>query len=208
MEATRYALGVFVIVILPTVIAFWAIMHSGRALWRSRGPRSAYLCAGLGVVFTAATCWLFRDVLMGRDLGGNPWILVPGVLIYLGSWLLWWPVKKELDFKTFTGAREVVGEEGAGRLIQSGIYAMVRHPRYLMVTVGTFGWALFVNHLGVYLICGLSIAGLMMIVRLEETELVERFGEAYIHYKKQVPALIPTPASFRTYWSGSKTISG
>ena len=53
---------------------------------------------------------------------------------------------------------------------------MVRHPRYLMVAIGVVGWTLMAQYTGVYAIGLASLAGLVLIVRLEERDLVARFG--------------------------------
>ena len=83
----------------------------------------------------------------------------------------------------------------ARQLIESGPYRLVRHPRYLMVTIGIIGWALVCNYLGTYLVSAASIGGLWLIIAIEERELVNRFGARYRDYQARVPRLVPSMAS-------------
>jgi len=74
-------------------------------------------------------------------------------------------------------------------VVDSGIYAVVRHPLYL-------GWALmyiavmfFSQHWLVVAIGGLGFACMVLISRQEDRRLVEKFGAAYQAYMKSVPAM-------------------
>lgn len=77
------------------------------------------------------------------------------------------------------------------RLLTEGMYARVRHPRYLGVILGSVGFSLVVNYVGVYVMVGAFIPVLFLVVVLEERELVGRFGQAYRDYQGRVPRWIP-----------------
>lgn len=75
------------------------------------------------------------------------------------------------------------------QLVQSGLYAVVRHPLYL-------GWllmylaAMFLSqHWVVAVLALLGVACMVLIVRQEDRLLAERFGDAYESYMAAVPAL-------------------
>ncbi len=55
--------------------------------------------------------------------------------------------------------------------------------------------ALFSNYLALYLMVPVGAAGLWLIVRLEERELVERFGDEYEMYRDRVPMFLPRRGS-------------
>jgi protein-S-isoprenylcysteine O-methyltransferase Ste14 len=76
-------------------------------------------------------------------------------------------------------------------LVDSGIYAVVRHPQYL-------GWILM--YPVVFLlnprleIAAVGIAGMvcmLLVTKQEEELLIEKFGEQYILYMQSVPRLNP-----------------
>lgn len=76
-------------------------------------------------------------------------------------------------------------------LVQSGIYAYIRHPLYLGLSLDTFG-ALLAS----YSIFGLVAWVLFIIVvvrrvSIEDKELLHAFGQEAVEYQKQVPAIIP-----------------
>ena len=98
--------------------------------------------------------------------------------------------KKVLKLSTLIGVPEVKGEGGAGLLTQ-GIYGRVRHPRYAGAALGFIALALFVNFSGVYVLLGVALAALLGVIRLEETELMNRFGTAYEDYMEAVPCILP-----------------
>ncbi len=199
MDEFRYFLGLVLIVIMPVVITFWVVIHGGSKQWRKRSPEMAYSFAGFFILVVILLAWSYRISLLGADLGLNLLLFVMGTLIYIASYVLWKPVKKHLDFKTFAGVPEVTDQKI--ELIQDGPFAIVRHPRYLMVAIGVAGWCLMSNYAGAYLIGLLSIAGLFLIVWLEERDLVMRFGDEYRAYQKQVPQLIPTISGMKKFWT-------
>ena len=89
------------------------------------------------------------------------------------------------------GLPELDPDKHEGKLLRDGIYGRVRHPRYLAVTVGMVGWALFVNYLAIYVTVPVMFAFLCLIAWLEEDELVDRFGAEYMQYQAEVPMLMP-----------------
>ena len=48
------------------------------------------------------------------------------------------------------------GGDGPGLLVE-GIYGRIRHPRYIELTLGTLGWALFANYLAGYAIVAFNL---------------------------------------------------
>lgn len=198
VDEFRYFLGLVLIIIMPVVITFWVIIHGGSKQWRKRSPEMAYSFAGFFILIVVLLAWSYRIRLLGADLGFNLLLFVIGTLIYIASFVLWKPVKNHLDFKTFAGVPEITNRKI--ELIQDGPFAIVRHPRYLMVAIGVTGWCLMSNYAGAYLIGLLSIAGLFLIVWLEERDLVIRFDDEYRAYQKQVPQLIPTVSGVKKFW--------
>ena len=192
MDRVRYFLGVLCLIMLPPGVLFWFVIHPWARWWRRLGPRRTYLI--MVPVLIAVGAWLYRvrGPLLGADLGTN-WglIAIAAVLFGAMTWLetQYW---KHLSMATLVGVPELSRpEERKSRLLQEGIYRVVRHPRYASAGLGLMASGLIVNHAGMYiLILALLPAGYVMVV-LEERELVARFGEAYREYQRDVPRLIP-----------------
>jgi len=78
-----------------------------------------------------------------------------------------------------------------GRLFTEGPYELCRHPFYLFTILAQLSIPLVpVSAPGLVLAAGLLPAWLLL-VRIEERELLEYWGEAYKEYMKRTPALIP-----------------
>ncbi len=81
------------------------------------------------------------------------------------------------------------------KLVTHGIYSCVRHPHH-------FGIGLFVTSLGL-LLGGLFtfllltftiwVSVILFLIKVEEPEALEKFGEEYEEYRRKVPMLIPNP---------------
>jgi protein-S-isoprenylcysteine O-methyltransferase Ste14 len=81
------------------------------------------------------------------------------------------------------------------------IYSVIRHPAYfgvlclaaggLMLRLSVFSFVLFLMFL---------LGLLAHILLVEEKELMERFGEAFIAYRERVPALYIRIRDFRTFF--------
>ena len=82
-------------------------------------------------------------------------------------------------------------DEGKGELITEGIYARMRHPRYVQFLIALLGYALITNNLAVYLTTALWVPGIYLIVLLEEKELRDHFGDIYQAYCRKVPRFFP-----------------
>jgi protein-S-isoprenylcysteine O-methyltransferase Ste14 len=100
--------------------------------------------------------------------------------------------RKQLSIATLVGITELspIGQQ-KGRLPREGIYGVVRHPRYLSAGIAVIANAMLINYAGLYIsMLSLVPVGHWMIV-LEERELMERFGDEYRKYQREVPRLIP-----------------
>jgi len=77
-------------------------------------------------------------------------------------------------------------------LIKEGIYRYLRHPYYLLLLLELLGFTLVPNAYYTFFIC-LIFYTFIIYLRIwhEEKALIERFGQEYIDYKKEVPGLIP-----------------
>jgi len=190
MDRIRYFLGTVIVILIPLGILYWLIIHGWARWWRRWGPIRTYLTVlpvlgALGVPLFRA-----RGQLLGADLGTN-WILI-GIALVLSCLmtvleLQYW---RHISISTLVGIPEL-SQHREGRLLREGIYGVVRHPRYLSAGIGMVANALIVNYLGLYvLLLSALVPGYLMLF-LEERELVDRFGDAYREYQRDVPRLIP-----------------
>jgi protein-S-isoprenylcysteine O-methyltransferase Ste14 len=93
--------------------------------------------------------------------------------------------------RVLVGLPELAPERYPQGLITTGLYARLRHPRYVQVALALLGYALIANYLAGYLVFAAWLLVMYPLVVLEERELRQRFGEAYDAYCRQAPRFIP-----------------
>ena len=100
---------------------------------------------------------------------------------------------------SWTSARALAGQFrmdaalGADhRLVRSGPYALVRNPIYTSMLLVVLATATVIAAWPLFLVALLLFAvGTEIRVRTEEELLERRFGEEFLHYKREVPAYLP-----------------
>ena len=200
LDLIRYGSGVMMALMLPPAIVYWFIVHPFVGFWRRVGARGTLWVLSIFFLASMAALFPLRHVLVGRDLGTSVVNLLLAAPLLVVSGIISRKRRRHLTLRVLAGVPELAPEAEGPGLLTEGIYGKIRHPRYVEFTLGMIGWALFVNYLGLYVITGLSFLLLWVIVLLEERELRERFGQAYVDYSARVPRFIPRtkipPSSF------------
>jgi protein-S-isoprenylcysteine O-methyltransferase Ste14 len=80
------------------------------------------------------------------------------------------------------------------------IYSVIRHPTYLAGIILGIAGLFFRFSVYSILLCLIFFLVFRLQIWQEEKELVERFGEGYIEYRKNVPALIVRPSKIKAYF--------
>jgi protein-S-isoprenylcysteine O-methyltransferase Ste14 len=160
--------------------------------WRRLGPIRTYLIVLPAVVALGALLFRVRGRLLGADLGMS-WSLTSIALVLYGvmTWLelQYW---RQLSIPTLIGIPELSrAAHRKGTPLKDGVYRTVRHPRYLSAGIGVVANALVINSVGMYVLIVLSFPAGFVMLMLEERELVNRFGEEYRQYQREVPQILP-----------------
>ncbi|GAB4538092.1 MAG: hypothetical protein Fur0020_06890 [Thermodesulfovibrionia bacterium] len=184
-------LALMIIILWLLIPLFWIPVHLMTALFRRLGILT-YL-----VVFTI---WSPLAFLIYKNsflfLG---YVVTVPLIIRIGGWILFiggllihlWTLKL-LGLAALVGLPEI-SQGQKGRFINTGAFSIVRHPTYLAHTM-IFSGAFLVSGviaLGVLTIIDLLVV-LLLIIPIEERELMNRFGDEYIEYKKRVPRFLPS----------------
>ena len=164
---------------------------------REYQPRQRMLAMAFeGIFFLALLPYvLFR---LGAALDrwiGWPTLLYPpvnvvvGVLVMLGGWLFaLWTIYMQLTI----GRGTPVPLMATQKLIIQPPYSYCRNPMVLG-TIGFYtGMAVLFGSIGSLLLVLIATGLLLLYVRrVEEQEMVLRFGQEYLDYKQRTPFLIP-----------------
>ncbi|MCH7826012.1 MAG: isoprenylcysteine carboxylmethyltransferase family protein [Acidobacteria bacterium] len=192
MDTFRYYAALVLVVTFPPAFAFWFFIHPFIGFWRRLGFRFTY-----AIMFPAmlAACYgLFRvrGSLLAIDYG-TQWVLVGlGVVLYAVASVVEIKCRRYLKLRTLVGIPELeAADEGPGKLLNDGIYARVRHPRYLGIMLGGTGVACIANNQATWVLMAALVPVTYLLTVIEERELRVRFGEQYTRYAEQVPRIIP-----------------
>lgn len=184
-------IAVFVLLFEMPVPFYWLVVHGGVHLWRKRG-RLGYLCGvlvawgGIGGLLYHFRAELFR-ALQGPDAPSS-WALVAGSLLIAADALILTIVERELGGRRLVGQAEL---SGRGEMTARSLYRWVRHPRYLGMILAVAGACLLGGTEALWIAFACWLPVVLGTIWLEDRELRARFGESYIAYARQVPALLP-----------------
>lgn len=116
--------------------------------------------------------------------------LIGMIFMATGMVLHAWTIKL-LGIRASVGY-EVIKPKMNGKLVTSGPFSVVRHPSYLAHSFML---------LGAFLMTGFPSLGFLtladfflsyfVITRLEERELIHRFGQRYVDYQRRIPRFFP-----------------
>jgi protein-S-isoprenylcysteine O-methyltransferase Ste14 len=191
MNTARYFLALFLVITLPPLFLYWLLLHPFVNFWRGKGIGATYSIVLTIIVAGMIGLFSLRHYLLDIDYGTNYLLVALGLLILILSGSMRFAIQKHLGIKTLLGFPEIAPDRFPRELITDGIYARIRHPRYVQLLMALIGYALVANYLASYLAVALWVPGIYVIVRLEEKELRLHFGESYELYCRSVPRFLP-----------------
>ena len=191
MNSVRYFVALFLVISLPPVFLYWLLVHPFVNFWRGQGIGVTYGC--LLAVITAGMVGLFsiRHFLLSIEYGTSYPLVAFGLVLLGLSGTMRFMIQNKLTMKVLLGLPEVAPDRFPRELMTDGLYARMRHPRYVQLLIALAGYALFANYLAAYFMVALWVPAVYIIVLLEEKELRDHFGEDYIEYCRRVPRFVP-----------------
>lgn len=187
-------MSLFLSNLIPLLWLVWGVYWfvSARRAKANVREESTASRAGHIIPLVIAACLICPDRLPGDFLGGR---FVPASLTvyFIGVAI----VACGLGFAIW--ARHTLGSNWSGivtlkqnhELVRSGAYRWVRHPIYTGLLFAFAGSALARGEWRGVLAVAIVFFALWRKLRLEERWMVETFGDAYLRYRSEVPALIP-----------------
>ena len=176
-------------IIYATIPSYWLLVHPHIEWWRRRGAR-------LGTVgplwmllwaIVAALTWHWRHAQIYRQ----PWAWLPALALILAGLSIYRGARHKFSTDQVLGRSEIEPGKHEQRLNTSGIRARVRHPYYLGHLCELVGWSIGTGLAVLWALFGFAIVTGALMIRAEERELVERFGDEYREYQRRVPAIFP-----------------
>ena len=120
------------------------------------------------------------------------WTWIPAAILFvIGLWI-YLSSGQHFSGAQLSGAAELLPAHGEQRLVVSGIRNRIRHPLYLGHLCEMLAWSMGTGLAVAYALTAFAVVTGVIMIRLEDKELEQRFGEEYRSYRRQVPALIPS----------------
>ena len=79
----------------------------------------------------------------------------------------------------------------SNQLVTDGIYGVVRHPQYTGIVLAVFGQLVHWPTIPTLVLGPVIVLAYVHLARREEAQLIQRFGDAYLVYRQQVPMFFP-----------------
>ena len=150
-----------------------------------------YAASTLGSIVLLAQFALWPVV----GFGPIVWVVIAGVLLLLIG--LAFAVLPVFELRRHGGVAEGGGFGDTTRLVDTGIYAIVRHPQYLSWPVMSLALVLITQHWVVALAGLVSVLLLTVDLGKSDSEGLEKFGDAYREYMARVPGWNPIAGAWR-----------
>ena len=131
MNTLRYFLALFLVITLPPLFLYWLLIHPFVNFWRGKGIGPAFTIIVSVIIAGMIGLFSLRHFLLGIDYGSSYPLAALGVTLLIVAGALRFKLQKHLDIRTLLGFPEIAPERFPRRLVTEGIYARMRHPRYV-----------------------------------------------------------------------------
>jgi protein-S-isoprenylcysteine O-methyltransferase Ste14 len=169
---------------------FWFVLHPQVNFWR-RHQTAGYITGVLlswGPVIAGMI--IFRSELFRRDWP-SAWSIAVGLALLAFEGWIFWRVNRDLGGAKLVGRTEL---SGGGDVVHRGIYARIRHPRYVGSLLAILGACFLAGTRLMWSVAAVWSLLTLVAIAMEERELRARFGAAYEEYCRQVPRFLPLRA--------------
>jgi len=135
----------------------------------------------------------WRDVSFYRA----DWTWIAAALLFACGLYLYSQSGKNFSAKQLGGLPEIHGRNREQRLVTDGIRSRVRHPVYLAHLCEMLAWSTGAGLAVCWVLTAFAVVTGAVMIRMEDAELEERFGDSYRAYRRSVPAVLPRVSSQR-----------
>jgi hypothetical protein len=191
LDCFRYIIALVILLCAPPALLIWLLIHPFVSMWRRLGMVRSYLFLISLMILLGWCIWQSRTWLMRFEYGLHFGLFGLSVLFICAAGFFRVRRMRCLGWPVVIGLPELSASNHSRVLVTQGIYSKVRNPRYLETILFLFGLAFFANYLAVYLALVAGLPILHAVVLLEERELTQTFGDAYLSYSQKVPRYIP-----------------
>lgn len=129
--------------------------------------------------------------MLSIEFGTHPLLMLMAVPIAAFAVVMRLMEARACNLKTLIGLAELAPEKYPCGLVTGGIYSRIRHPHYVHALFLFLAFAVFSNYLAAYMVVLACGVWMVLVTRVEEKELRERFGAESDAYCARVPRFLP-----------------
>jgi protein-S-isoprenylcysteine O-methyltransferase Ste14 len=188
-----FTVGWLACCLYSSIPSFWLVIHPRAEQWRERKRqrRAVYnilvpLWIGMWAALLLVT-FPWRGIVLYR--WHFSWLVA--MCFFAAGISLYAKARHGFSPLQLSGHHELEPARHQQQLVVTGIRQHVRHPIYLGHLLEMLGWSIGTGLLVCWALTGFALVTGIIMIRMEEKELLERFGQAYRDYQKQVPAILP-----------------
>ena len=183
-------IALFYLVILLWKPFFWFVFHPALGYWRRVGNRSLWVALPVWGIFALSIILARHELFASRfERNALTWVM-GGVLFGVAGWLEV-QTHRTFGWRRLAGLPEINPRHRLCGVVRTGIYARVRHPRYLQYMLMILSMALLTGALPIFLLAFLNILVYQILAPLEERKLLDQYGSQYEDYRRSVPRFVP-----------------
>jgi protein-S-isoprenylcysteine O-methyltransferase Ste14 len=121
----------------------------------------------------------------------TPWNWIPAAVFFCAGIYLYSHAGAHFNLAQLGGLPEIRSNHEHDRLVTSGIRSRVRHPIYLAHLCEMLAWSIGTGLFVCWILTGFAIATGAVMIRMEDSELENRFGSEYVKYRQSVRGVLP-----------------
>ena len=183
-------IGWLACVAYSTIPAFWLMIHPFAQKWRALRHSPYLVLLPAWMAMWAAVAFVthpWRTVLLYH----THWSWIAGLVVFTTGLSIHSQSLKNFSAKQLGGVPELQSANRDQRLITTGIRSRVRHPVYLAYLCEMLGLSVGTGLAVCWGLTAFAVVSGAVMIRMEDAELEERFGEEYRNYEGNVPAILP-----------------
>jgi protein-S-isoprenylcysteine O-methyltransferase Ste14 len=183
-------LGWLACVVYSTIPLFWLMVHPRAQRWREqkRSPFRVLVPAWMVI-------WIGMGALTApwrrTAFYSTRWSWLPAAFLFAMGVFLYSRSGAHFSWAQLGGLPEVGSGNQEQKLATSGIRSRVRHPVYLAHLCEMLAWSVGTGLVVCWLLTAFAIVTGAVMIRMEDAELQERFGDEFDRYRSTVPAVLP-----------------
>jgi protein-S-isoprenylcysteine O-methyltransferase Ste14 len=179
---------------------YWFVMHPQVDYWRKH-QKAGYITGLLLSWLPVSVLLVIFNRKLFRATQPTLWEIAAGIALIIFEAWIFWRVKKDLGAKRLVGQAEL---SGGGEIVHHGIYARIRHPRYIGSFLAILGACFLAATRAMWIVAAIWLVLTRIAIALEERELRKRFGAAYAEYCRRAPRFFPTFVKIEEPATGEK----